>query len=194
MASNVDIANLSLRKIGETRINALDDNTPQATVVNSVYQQVRDREIAKRLWKFAATRAALAALSTPPLFGYQYQYVLPADCQRVLEVVDAWSYLQPGDPPFRIEGRAILTDMPAPLKIRYASIAKPESEFSALFVDVLACALAIEIAPSLRPSDSKGKQLRVDYRESLRDASRAHALENAPFMQRSGSWESARWQ
>ena len=172
MASEVDVANAALTKVGDWQIAALTEDTPQARTLNLRYATLRDAELAAYAWTFATTRTELAADATAPAFEWARAYTMPSDCLRVLEV---------GPPPFlpdtwTIEGRKILTDIAAPMRLRYVRRVTDVNAWDALFFEVLACRLAVEIAERLTQSTSKRQIAQGEYRAALAAARRADAF------------------
>ena len=110
MATEVSICSNALRRLGDSPITTLSDNTERARLCNAFYGDARDAVLRSHPWNFAITRARLAQLSSTPAYGYSYQYALPTDpyCLRVLE-------MEYSDYKFKIEnsateGRVLLTD------------------------------------------------------------------------------------
>jgi hypothetical protein len=185
--SNVAIANRALSKLGEDRITSFADDSKPARAIAACFDIVRDAELRRRRWKFALTRTSLAALADAPAFGYAYAYQLPADCLRVWSVGDAApgavisEYRTSLDAPeWQIEGRTILTDYGAPLKIRYTSRVEDPQQFDAAFVESLAARLAMECADELTGMASRVDKAMTDYNIAIREAVRANAIESAP--------------
>lgn len=78
------IVNLALLKIGVKRISSHPDSTtPQGIDANDCWEYIRDEVLAKRDWKFAKTRVALAQNATAPAYLYDYAYTLPSDFLRL---------------------------------------------------------------------------------------------------------------
>lgn len=117
MASQTDICNQALTKIGAERILAITDDTKSARSLSAIWSVKRDAELAAQPWTFAITRAQLPASATAPLFGWNYAYPLPADYLAMVEVGENYVFYQ-GDPQplFALEGGSILTDQGSPLK------------------------------------------------------------------------------
>ena len=174
MASEVSICNRALRVLGVAPITALGEDSKAGSWALETYADARDGLLADYPWNFAIRRAVLAAGSLPPAWGYLYLYPLPADCLRMLAVE--------GEPeervePYKIEGRAIATDAPAPLKIRYIARVTDPAQFGPLFADALAARLAAEGAFHFTGSTSREEQLRQAYRELAANARRYDAQE-----------------
>lgn len=193
MASKVSIANRALTKLGADRILLLTDETQQARVMNSMFDDVRDAEIRRHHWKFAIRRAQLTALVDVPLWGYAYQYPLPADFLALVQVNDVYvRSLKKGTAPWSVEGGNILTDLVAPLKMRYVARIDNPGTYDPLFVEALACKLAWEAAEALTQSSSKKQAVQEEYQFAMAEAKRLDAMENPPDELPWGSWLDSR--
>lgn len=193
MASDVSIVNRALTKLGADRVLLLSDDTQQARVMSSMYADVRDAEIRRHHWKFAIKRASIPALVATPIFGYQYQYPVPMDFLGLVQVNEVYvRSCRKGTAPWSLEGGNILTDFPAPLYIRYVARVTNPGLFDPLFVEALACKLALEAAESLTQSSSKKSAAMEEYKFALSEAKRLDALENPPDELPWGSWLDSR--
>lgn len=186
MASQVEIANRALTKVGEARILALTDDVEAARTITSVWGVLRDAELRVRNWNFSITRSSLPALLAAPEFGYEYQYQLPANCIRVVQVDEYFpppslsDYRGSSEAIWQIEGGKILTDLTAPLKVRYIARIEDTGLWDALFTEVFACRLAVEICERLTQSGGKRELAWKEYEAAVRDAVRSDAVENPP--------------
>lgn len=193
MASEVSIVNRALTKLGADRILLLSDDTQQARVMNSMYADVRDAEIRRHHWKFAIKRTSLPALADAPAWGYQFQYPLPADFLALVQVNDVYARsCKKGQAPWSVEGGNILTDLQAPLKVRYVARITNPGLFDPLFVEALACKLEWEAAETLTQSSSKKSAAQEEYKFALSEAKRMDAMENPPDMLPDGGWLDSR--
>lgn len=200
MASDVDIANRALTKLGAATIISLDQDDPKATVMSVTFPMVRDAELRRHRWKFSIRRAALPALSAAPSFGFARAFQLPADplCLRVIQVsefhlgLDRSDYRGSPSDPYSIEGQQILTNLPAPLKIRYIAQITDTGIFDPAFVEAFASRLAYECCERITQSDSKKEAARADYRMAIKEAALANALESAPSSVADDTWVMAR--
>jgi len=198
MASQVELANRALTKIGEARILTLTDNVESARVVESVWDVTRDAELRARNWNFAIVRASLAALVSTPDWGYSYQYQIPTNCLRIIQV-DQWyappvmsDYIGASESYWQIESNKILTDRPAPLKVRYVSRVTDCGDWDPLFAEVFACRLAVEICERLTQSRPKRELAHEEYKMAIRAATRSDAVENPPEAIPDSAWVLAR--
>jgi hypothetical protein len=195
MASNVEIANSALTKVGSTRITALTDNVKAAREINAIFELRRDYLLRTHNWSFAMTRASLPALDETPAWGYTTLYQLPTDCLRVVQVNDTWvvpglaDYTSgPDSEPYKITGRRIETDIGAPLKLRYIKRVTDPAQFDAAFVEVFASDLADQVCEALTQSNTKREATRAVLRQSLLEAVRSNAIELPPEAIPDDSW------
>lgn len=193
MASPVSIANRALIHLGAETILLLSDNVKQARVLAAMFDDTRDAELRANRWKFAIKRTRMSALADAPTWGYSYQYELPDDYLAMVQVNDI--YISTGTKqkaPWSVEGRRVLTDLGAPLALRYVSRVTDTTLFDALFVDVLALRLAMNACEALTQSDTKFQKLAQLYKEALNRAVRVDAVENPPDELPAGSWLTSR--
>jgi hypothetical protein len=185
MASQVEICNLALQKLGASLIIDLSEGSQAADACNASYNHVRDSELRAHPWNFAIKRAVLAADVATPAFDYSYQFTLPVDCLRVLPPVDY-------DVDWRIEGRKIVTNWTAPLYIRYIAQITDPNEYDRGFIEVLACAIALHLCETLTQSNQKLQNIGQMYQKAIRDAKRQNAFENISEDMPEDSWIVAR--
>lgn len=193
MASEVEIANRALTKLGDARILALTDNTKPARELNSMFTLVRDQEMRRHRWKFAIKRDQISADATAPSWGYKYAYTLPSDYLGLVQVGEF--YVRPYTKQqgmWTVEGRKLLTDEAPQLKLRYIALIDNPGLFDPLFVECFACKLAYESCEALTQSSTKKQGLRDDYKFALDEAMRCDALEIPPDDLPWGSWLESR--
>ncbi|AAT38370.1 gp11 [Burkholderia phage BcepC6B] len=178
MASQVGICNRALTKIGDKRITSLDEDSKAAATLNSMYDDVLDACLRAHVWSFTKARAQLAALAEAPLFGFSYQYRLPTDFIRLLQVGQFDVYPRTDTRGlFSIENGNILTDMQAPLYIRYAKRVTDPNAMDALFREAFACRLAAEACESLTQSATKRQGAWAEHDQAIAAAIRVNAIE-----------------
>jgi len=196
--SEVSICNRALFKLGAESIQALNDNTNRARVMNMFYQKVRDAELRRRRWRFSIKRDSLAALATAPISDFQYQYQVPNDFLRLLEggdivqLADLSDFRTSSNQLYSLEGRAILTNLGSPLKIRYVARIDDPNTFDTAFAEALASRLAYEGCEKITQSDSKRQLAMADYKTAISEAIKANALELSSESIGDDSWVLAR--
>lgn len=198
MASEVDICNRALGKLGAATIISLDDDDPKAVALNIAYPAVRDKELRQRRWRFALERTQLVADAVAPSFGFTLRFPLPADCLRVIQVgqydlgPNLSDYRAAPTELWSIEGRAILTNLSAPLPIRYIKRIEDTGLFDASFVEALASRLAYDTCYRITQSNEREDRCMRDYSLALSEARRTNALEVAPSEPSDDTWVMAR--
>jgi hypothetical protein len=194
MASQVDIANRALTKLGAARIISFSDDNKQARAVSSMFNIVRDAELRSHIWSFSVKRASLAALVSTPDWGFQKEFQIPSDCLRILMVNDVYGgpsmedYRNQPVADYSLEGNKILTDFSAPLKIRYIARIADTTQWDAMFVEAMSCRLAMELAEDLTQSNSKRELAQAEYMAALRGAIRASAVEQPSQAMPDNEW------
>lgn len=189
MASEVDICNRALQKLGAERIQSLAQDHRNARACAAAYESVRDAELRAHPWSFSVKRAQLAADSDAPSFGRANAFQLPADCLRLLSPYpeDNLNSLD-----WQIEGRAIYTDDDAPLEIRYVAQITDPNVMDVLFREALAAKLALELCEELTQSNTKKQLLKQDYKEAILEARRTNAIERVSAEPPEDTWITVR--
>lgn len=185
--SEVSICNMALAEIGRgMMITSMEEASQAARACKLRYPYARDAVLRAYDWNFAAKRAELAANETAPAFEYANAFDLPSDCLQVRSIYDG------EDLPWVVEARQILTDMDAPLYIKYTFRCTDVAKFDSLFIQALASRIAADIAVSLSESVSRAQSLWDVYQAKLSEARRRDAQEGQPEEFPSGSWRDAR--
>ena len=162
MASVVDICNGALNQLGASTILTLTEDSKNARLCNARYTQVRDAVFRSHPWNCLQKRVQLAANTDTPAWGFTKQYTLPADCLRVLTILDY-------DADYKIEGRKILTDN-STMKILYISRIEDPNEYDELLRETLSAALAADIAYAVTSSNPTASNMYNLFQDKLKDA------------------------
>ncbi len=185
MASDVQICNRALIRLGADTITALTEDTKEGRLCNILYTQVRQALLRSHPWNFAITRAALASSTTTPAFEFSYTYPLPSDCLRV------WT-LYASNYEYKIEGRNLLTNDPA-AKILYIKDVTDASQFDSLFSTMLSLRLGIELAYNITSNASVLSALTDEYTKLGREAKLFDGQEGSAPKWDNGDWLDSRY-
>lgn len=176
MPSRTEVANLALAMVGDERVTSLEvDTSKPAKLCNELLPQVETECLVAHPWNFAIRRASLPALATAPPYEYDRQFQIPANCLRVLAV----NSTDPHEPWLR-EGDAILTNLPAPLKIRYIARITDSGQWAPLFVSLVAATLAERLALPLAASQQSRAAIAQLIEDIRRRARNTDAAEGTP--------------
>jgi hypothetical protein len=162
MASVVDICNGALNQLGASTILTLTEDSKNARLCNARYTQVRDSVFRSHPWNCLQKRQQLAADTDTPAWGFTQQYTIPADCLRILTILDY-------DSDYKIEGRKILTDN-STMKILYISRVEDPNEYDELLRETLSAALAADIAYAVTSSNPTATNMYRLFQDKLKEA------------------------
>lgn len=194
------IINRALQLLGYKAVGSINDNDRGARAMNRAYYPVLYSLLRDNYWGFAIVRAQLAANAVPPVFGPKNAFPLPPD----------FLDLAPPDPSFgvttggaitgaaftndwRIEGSQIVTDMPAPLQIRYVSSNVTESMFDASFAEAFVASLALNTGEELTDSNTKIATAAKMYDDAMEMAKQRNAFESRPVKPPASLWLTRRF-
>jgi hypothetical protein len=175
--TKVDICNMALDLIDERAIVTLGDPESRSSLwMARNYGIALNRLLAAHDWNFARTRACLPAHVAKPEFDWNHAYELPPDCVRVMPL-RADGRFGGITIPYVVEGRRILTDVAAPLRLSYVSNTVPEGSFPAHFADALATHLAFRATHFITGKASLFERLAKLHARTLEEAQRIDALQ-----------------
>lgn len=170
--TETSICNSALIKIGADRINSLTEANKRAQLCSEQYSKVRDEVLRSHPWNFAITRAEFSQLSSTPAFGYTYEYSIPSDCLRILDLHDETII-------WKQEGNKILSDS-ATIKARYIRRVTAPAEYDSYFIEALALRLAADLSYSLVQSTTLSSMMTQQYEKHLAFARSYDAQEGTP--------------
>jgi hypothetical protein len=162
MASVVDICNGSLNQLGASTILSLTEDSKNARLCNSRYTQVRDAVFRSHPWNCLQKRVELAADTTAPAWGFSYAYTLPADCLRLLRILDY-------DSNYKVEGRKILSNTSS-MKILYIGRITDPNEYDESLRETLSAALGADIAFAVTSNNQTASNMYNLFQDKLKDA------------------------
>lgn len=186
--TDLQIANKALTKLGLPTIQSFDSQEEAARLAGAIFGTVRDFELATYPWAFAIKRTELPALAESPAFGYKFQYALPADFLRLEGIYNCGGADKNA---YELEGNNLLTDIGAPLQIRYISRELNQIKWPPYFVEAVATKLAYEMCERLKQDPQRKSVLWQEYQAIIGAAKRCNAIQLAVKDIRPGSWELA---
>jgi len=216
MATETDICNRALTRIGAARITDIGDNNPSANNCRQVYDGVRDTVLRAHDWNFARKRKILAVISGEDYSGWNYAYEYPDDCIKIVEVynestadgyvggrvIDGEYFASVVDVrgdeiPYEVcansalNKRRILTNQEDAELIYTARVENP-TLYDSQFVDAMAWLLAADLCMPLKGDPNLANQIMQRYTFSLSQAETQDAREEETKEPNVSSYESAR--
>lgn len=160
MASKVQICNLALSRLGASTITALNDNTTEAKLCSTFFDDLADRAMIQGSWTSTIRRVGLPKTTNTPSFGYTFEYQLPVNpkCLKVLAVNEEIS----GCIDYRIEGDKLLTDENS-IKIRYVAQLTDTESYEPLLTEAIEILLASYLALPVAGDKVLAAQLKEEY-------------------------------
>lgn len=167
MASEVDICNLALARLGDNATVASIDppeGSAQAEHCARFYPVARDSLLEMHAWKFATRRVLLAQLTTDT-WNWSFAYAEPTDALKLLAVLPASAASDANTQEYEAETNGsgapiILTDQEG-ASLRYIAHATDTTVFSPLFVDALAWLLASYLSGPVLKGDAGAAMARA---------------------------------
>ena len=189
MASQTDICNRALQKLGAPKITSIDEDSVAALSCLRCYELLRDKLLEAYTWKFSIERTTLAADATDPDWGRAQRFALPAD---FLRLYDDYPEDAQHTKDWEIEGGYILTDETDTLYLRYIKRVEDTSLFPPTFVDALASEMAYEMCEELTQSNTKKAALKNDKEDAIALAKRTNAIQRRPVSSNTDPWITVR--
>lgn len=195
-ASEVEVVNSALIKLGERTISSLDDDRKAARKAKLQYPRIRRRLLRSYRWNFSITRSPdLAAALPAPKFGFTSRFPLPVDCLRVLGIFDEnepQENYTSSRIPFKVEGRSVFTDETV-LKLFYIRDVTETDQFDAIFEEAFAIALAIDLSRDLTADLEHQRDRQREFAQAIRDARNSNAIEGTPEVIIMSDWIDSRF-
>lgn len=147
--TNTAIANMALLELGGARISNFTDGSKNQGLVTAIWDFAKEYALAAYPWSFAIKRqAGVPELATAPAWGWSHAYAYPPDCLRVLlvgkggvETDEPWAHESAAD-----GSQIIVTDITAPIDLKYIYNVTNTQVFSPAFVIALVKALKWTLA------------------------------------------------
>jgi len=175
MATEVDIANQALARVGSADIMSLGDaDDENARVVNRFYTQTVKECLRAHPWSCATGRTTLARLTETPEFGYDYYFQLPNDFMRALYLndINVWDPLDC----WAIEQDRILSDEEA-IKLVYVKYDEDATTYDDLLVNAIVIKLAAKIVGSLTGEMGRAATFLAEFQVIMSEAKTVDARE-----------------
>ena len=171
MASRTSIANIAMSIIGNEPISDLNESSDEARLAKKYFDQAFASALAEYPWGWALVRKVLAADAEPPEFGFKHRYMLPADCIRPfwvghddIELTEDQAWVREGD--------FILTDVEAPLQVKFTCRSKSLARMDPWIEDVCGASLALRMMQTNRGSDTSVDRVQAIYNMWVSNAKR----------------------
>lgn len=173
MASVVSVCSNALLTLGAQPINSLDENSDRARLCANLWDTVRDDVLRSHFWNCAIKRTTLAPDVDAPAFDYTYQYTLPTDWIRNVQIGE-YGY----ESYYKCEGRKILCSESS-LKLVYVYRNESVGTWDVSLINAMTYAMAARMAYAITQSAS---QVQVSEQQLAQYMKRARAVDGQDDM------------
>lgn len=173
-ATAVSICSNALLLLGDKPIDSFAVNNDRTRLVANLYPQKRDRVLRAHPWNCAVKRVILSPDTAQPAYGWKYQFQLPGDWLRTLNI---GAEDLPDD--FTTEGRMILSNT-SECKLRYIFRNDIESTWDALLIDAMTQVMVAALTYPITKSTTKQATEEEIVRRVLKEARAIDGQEGTP--------------
>lgn len=203
VATEEDLVNLALVRIGETTISDLDGSGRVPETAKVLYAQERDALLQSYNWRFAIEREQIDPEQsggediTPTAAPFEKQYLLSDLSATLLRPIGIYDENEPDrnytstKEPWKVEGQRILANVD-PLDLVFIKQVTTVTEFDPMFTQALACKLAVNLAYALSTGLKRVNQLNDELIFTIRQARHIHAIQGSPEVIVASDWLDAR--
>lgn len=186
MASDVEICNIAMHRLGQADISSLTEGTKRAALCNSTYSRVLDEMLTRYVWSFSRARVSLAPSATAPAFtdDFTFAFDLPAGYLRMESMSDY-------NVDYLIEGGQILSNS-NPLSLRYVKRITDPNLMTPLFRKALGLQIAIDLCKPITGDLTLKKELEDELKDVLAEARTADAQSEGEGIPPPDTWIAAR--
>lgn len=159
VASNIDVINMALARLGANFITSINENSVEAMTMKAFYDTVRRNLLRTGNFNFSLKQVGLAEDLNGPLFGYSKSFTLPNDYLRIINIAENLSEPPIGGgyfsthilsgvnsklwPSFKVIGNALYANTET-LQMLYIADETDVTKWGADFIELMAVRLAFE--------------------------------------------------
>jgi len=175
MATSIEIFNAAATILGQSGISSFDTEDVLSRQAKAIYNLTRDEVLRAHPWNCAVKRISLAASADTPLFDYTYQYTLPSDWLKTLQVGE---YGVESD--YRAEGRSLLLNESGPLYFRYIYKNYDETTWDSLLTMTMVYSLCEKFSYLITGSPNILELVSAKLKECRREARAVDGQDEPP--------------
>ena len=174
MATDVSICSNALLMLGAQTINDFTEENDRARLASNLFDSTRDAVLRSHPWNCAVKRVALAPDAEAPAFDYAYQFTIPEDWLRTLQVGKEGSEVD-----YKMEGRTLVSDE-NPLYLRYVYRNDVVSSWDAMLIEAMTLAMSAAMAYAITQSATLAQLAEQKYQLYLKRARAVDGQDDPP--------------
>ena len=172
--SKVNICSNALLLLGDSPISSFNGDSNRALLSSNLWDNARQAVLRAHPWNCAKEMVALAPETGAPAFDWDYKFLLPGECLRVLFVG------QEGDPDdYLVNGRRILANV-NPLYLTYIYDNTDIASWDASLVQAMEVYMAARMAYPITKSTTLRDSMYAEYANLLKTAKSIDGQEEPP--------------
>lgn len=168
--SATTICNEALTFLGEGVLLTFPEESRSSDLCSVFYDRIKASELSKHPWNFALTLNTPTRAATTPEYRFTYQYVLPPDLLRIIDVY-------PTNYKWQRVGQYLMSNLDT-LSIEYIGLVE-EYLFSPTFAEVVSARLAMSLSETLTERADKLTQAANWYQLALQEAHTVDSQEHS---------------
>lgn len=150
--TDISICSQALVILGAEPISSFQDETDAARICSNVYEGVKNNLMSSYGWRFLMEKRSLTKDAQAPVGEWENSFILPGDAIGLTHAVFENAQHKVASNEFEIFGRRIYTNHDT-LIADYVT-AKPESEWTAYFADLVVSAMCAKIGFAITDQQS----------------------------------------
>ncbi len=174
MTSAVAVCSNALLLLGDDPIASFDENSERARLCSNLWPMVRNDFLRRHTWACTRKRVILAPEATTPDFDWAYQFLLPGDWVRTIQIGEIGSR-----DPYQMEGRRILADT-STLYFVYVWANTDTEQWDSAMVDAACAEMCARLAYPITQSASLAELKRTEANHAMRVAKAIAGQDNEP--------------
>lgn len=173
MATSISICSAALMLLGDTPIASFTESSKRATLCANVYPLARLEVLRSHPWACCVKRVVLSPLADAPSFEWGFQFTVPSDMLRIMQVgYDG----QPEE--YRLENRRLLARSNV-MRLVYAADVD-EGAWDSLLVEVMTKRMAKDLAYPVTKSASLAELKAKEFEMAFKRAKAVNGQDNPP--------------
>lgn len=181
MASDIQICNIALSKLGAATIASLSEGSQEANFCSTFYESARDAALRSHPWNFASKTRVLASTDVPTGYEETYAYSYPSDCLMASKVHDG----EGNESTFRVilhedsngdKSKLILTNLET-ANLTYTVRVTDPNIYDSQFIESFALRLAAELAWPITKDHNVEQNMYTKFNNSLPETEASNSSE-----------------
>lgn len=176
MASETDVVNGGLLRIGEKRVSDITENSNAGRLALQFYETTRDAILSVHPWNFAIKIVQLAESTPTPVSKWDHRYALPGDVIRSLEINESGIERLTSTRRWEVQGKEILTNA-TEVFLQYIARITAIDLFHPMFREALEIELSSKFAIAIKNDNGLARSQHELFLETMINARHSDAVE-----------------